>query len=93
MTEKMFRAIQATLQAKWNSKLSGILASARNVSSAGMARIRGASADTKESEIERAIREAYSTGYRQAYWDGVTDLLEAGVDVETSEVAGLEVHH
>lgn len=93
MTEKAFRAIQVTLHAKWDLKLQNILASARNVSSAALARIRQASADTRESEIDRAVRDAYSTGYRQAYWDGVTDILEAGAEIETPADVGVALHH
>lgn len=93
MTEKAFRAIQSTLHTRWDLKLPNILASARNVSSAALARIRQASASTREAEIDRALRDAYSTGYRQAYWDGVMDILEAGTEVETPADVGTALHH
>lgn len=78
MNNDLFRAIQGALSTRWNLRLANLLASARNVSSAGMARIRSASPDMRDTEIEQAIREAYASGYRRAYWDGVVDFLEAG---------------
>lgn len=79
MNNDLFRAIQGALNTRWNLRLSNLLAGARNVSSAGMARIRGATASTRDAEVEQALREAYTSGYRRAYWDGVVDFLEAGV--------------
>lgn len=79
MFAQWFRSIQAALEARWGEKLPMLLTQSRNFATAGMARIRSTPAGNREAEIEKVIREAYTTAYRQAYVDCIVDVAECGL--------------
>ena len=35
-----------------------------------------------------AVRDAFLAGYRKGYWDGVSDLAEAGADADMAQMRG-----
>jgi len=82
MNERLFRAVQAALLARWDGKLSEILVCAKNFATGGTAKLRSTSESIREAETEKAIRDAYMAGYRQAYWDGIVDFVEATTEAQ-----------
>jgi hypothetical protein len=82
MNEKLFRTVQAALLARWDGKLAEILVCAKNFSIAGLGKFRSTPEADREAEVERLVREAYMAGYRQAYWDGIVDFVEASSEVK-----------
>jgi len=61
MFEKLMRAVQQVLEARWNARLPDILAA------------------SKAAAADLGPEETYRMAYRQAYWDAVVDLAEAGL--------------
>jgi hypothetical protein len=82
MNENLFRSVQAALLARWDGKLTEILVCAKNFALGAMGRYHSTSEANRESEVEKLVREAYLAGYRQAYWDGIVDFVEASTEVK-----------
>ncbi len=84
MTEDLLHVIQENLRQRWEGKLPHILERARNFASASMGRLK---AHGERADIEKALREAYSAGYREGYWEGVVDVVECGARHERAAPA------
>jgi hypothetical protein len=76
MSEDLLGSIQDALRARWERKLPKIIERARNFASAAVGRL-GLPADER-ALVEKALREAHATGYREGYWEGVIDVVECG---------------
>lgn len=83
MNEKLFRSVQAALLARWDGKLAEILVCAKNFAQGAVNRYRSTPETSREAEVEKLVREAYLAGYRQAYWDGIVDFVEASTEVKS----------
>lgn len=82
MFETTWHTIRRMLGARWERRLPDTLASAANVAGVSVARLQNLPlGDAERVSVERLLRDAYLTGYRQAYFDGVVDLIESGADV------------
>lgn len=68
MHDILLQQIQNRLLTRWDAHLPHLLARARNFA-----------LGAKRVDAEQAAREAYIAGYRQAYWDGVADVVAAAV--------------
>lgn len=84
MTEDLLRDIQENLRLRWEGKLPHLLERARNFASASLGRLKAPGA---RADIEKALREAYSAGYREGYWEGVIDVVECGARHERTTPA------
>lgn len=73
------QTIFATLRNRWDHKLPKLIATSRNFAVASLGRLR---ANAERHEVEKAIREAFSAGYREGYWEGVVDVVECGSNSE-----------
>lgn len=94
MLDQLVQTFHAALHVRWGEKLPVLLARAKSVSTAAMARVRAAPPESRDAEVERAVREAFMTGYRQAYMDGILDFVEsASSDEPRSSPASLEGLH
>lgn len=80
MLDMLTQTVQAALYVRWGTRLPQILAKARGFSLVALDRIRSAPHEKQNAEVERAVREAYMAGYRQAYLDGILDLMESAED-------------
>ena len=91
MTEDLLRAIYDTLQFRWGDKLPSIRSKAHNyasnVSTPGKA-------EPSSTEFAKAIRDAYTAGFREGYWEGVSDLVECGIASEQANTVNFlyDVH-
>lgn len=70
--------LQESLRARWEGKLPLLLHRARNFASAAAGRLRS----SPHQDAEKAIREAYTAGYREGYWEGVCDTVECEAHME-----------
>lgn len=81
MLDQLVQMVQPALSERWGSRLPQLIARSRSFSEGALVRVRSALPATKEVEVDRVVREAYMAGYRQAYLDGILDLIEsAGSD-------------
>lgn len=87
MNEKLFRSVQAALLARWDGKLTEILVCAKNFAIGAVNRFHTTPEAQREAEFEKLVREAYMAGYRQAYWDGIVDFVEASTEVKSPAMA------
>lgn len=90
MLDQLLQKFQTTLNVRWGARLPVLLAKAKSFSSAAMARLRTTPEASREAEVERVVREAYMTGYRQAYMDGILDLIESADGEAAHPAARLE---
>ena len=89
MTEDLLHTIQEKLRLRWDGNLPRIITRARNFASASMGKLR---AQGTRADVEKALYDAYSAGFREGYWDGVVDVVECGARQEydrTSSAQGL----
>lgn len=75
MTEDLLHTIQEKLRLRWDGNLPRIITRARNFASASMGRLR---TQGTRADVEKALCDAYSAGFREGYWDGVVDVVECG---------------
>ena len=77
MTEDLLHTIQESLRLRWEHKLPRLLERARMFASAANGRLRGQGA---QADVEKALRDAFTMGYREGYWEGVIDVVECGAN-------------
>ena len=80
MLDQIVRMVQPALTERWSIRLPQILARSRSFAEGALVRVRAATSTSRESEVDRVVREAYLAGYRQAYLDGILDLIESAGD-------------
>lgn len=89
MIEKLFESVRAALAERWNGRLPDILAKAHSLAAIAVSSIPfGGTKEAQAAAVREAVRAAYLAGYRQAYWDGIVDFVEVGLEVESAEAGG-----
>jgi len=82
------RALRAAIAALWDARLNNLAARAL-----GLGKTRFGAKGPVPAELAReAVKDAYLAGYRQAYWDGVADLIQAGGDLDSPECPLFDEH-
>lgn len=76
------------LRERWNAGLPDLLVRARNFASAAASRVLTGS----RADLEQSLREAYTTGYRVGYWEGVRDIVECVVTQDEVQPQPVDIH-
>jgi len=82
MIEKLFTSMKAALASRWDYRMTDVLNRAADMGDEAILRFQNA--PNRDAALGQAVREAYLTGVREAYWDGMVDFVEVAMAAESA---------